>query len=234
MTDRSTWTCSENEAKVGTVKHCRNLKTGIDNFQIVPKLGAEHVAAFVRINGPIIDTILFQQGSRSPDNRSVWQANSSSCKAGDYTAAVHIYLQDAHPEAVLRNASCFDPLFDAPFAFAWTEAAAASPCTSVWHWADRRNADDLSRYRNETRPDYAAAYAGLRSAVPAFDFAANGGARRRGLVCVFGDSQMRNLVNSIGGLVDPANCDPDAAQLLKRNCQVRLGPEAPGRTRVCV
>ena len=150
--------------------HCRDIEHGVGYFHILPNRSLHHVGAFVRINGPTIDTISFQRSR----GHSAWIANYSACTPGNYSASVHIYLQDHDPEAVLRRESCVDPALDTPTMFHWAETGTgSSTCPSVWSWADQSNAHELSQFRMPVRPDYVAAYAGLRSPVAAFNFTAH-------------------------------------------------------------
>jgi hypothetical protein len=218
--DQYSGICSRDQIKENTLKYCR-YDNGVGTFEIISNISVNHVGAIVRINGPIIDTILFRPSKTAQPNVTLsrWVAKFTACKKGNYSGAVHIYLQDSGPEFVMQGKSCMDPLFTQPFMFTWTEATNTPACPHLWYWSDETNASDLSRYRNETRKDYAAAYSALRSTVEEFDFAAPRRAGK-GAICLFGDSQMRNALNSIGRVAGIPSCNPEDAQKRKRNCNV--------------
>jgi hypothetical protein len=187
----------------------------------VPNSTIQHVAAIVRINGPIIDTMLFKLSPSSRSNASVWISNYSACVPGQYTAALHIYLQDDGPLSVMLGKSCFDPTFETPFMFSWTEQKAKIPCTRLWYWSKNSSSSALSRYKPGKALHNRTAFAGLRSTVPHFPFSAGGAdGRPAGLVCLFGDSQLRNLFNGVGRRMDAGSCDLEAMQRIAGFCQV--------------
>ena len=205
-----------------TVLHCRMhaaSQEGHGYFQIRANSTTLHVAAFVRINGPTIDTILFEP----QDNESVWKASYCTHLQGNYSAAVYIYLRSSSPEDILIPGSgvCVDPLFHKPFTFLWSAPdTTESQCSTLWYWDSNATdaSNDLSKYKCPPRDDYTTAYSGLRNRVPEVntsDF------KPSGKVCLFGDSQIRNLLNSIGGLLDPMSCFPLLQQIVYRgDCDV--------------
>jgi hypothetical protein len=205
-----------------TVLHCRMHTAGQEGhgyFQIRANSTIQHIAAFVRINGPTIDTILFEP----QDNESVWKANYCTHLQGNYSAAVYIYLRSSSPEDILIPGSgvCVDPLFHKPFTFLWSAPdITESQCPTLWYWESNATdaSNDLSKYKCPPRDDYTTAYSGLRNRAPEVntsDF------KPSGKVCLFGDSQIRNLLNSIGGLLDPLSCFPLLQQIVYRgDCDV--------------
>jgi hypothetical protein len=202
--------------------HCKNFN-GRGYFQIVPNSTIKHVAAIVRINGPIIDTMLFKLSPAPCSNVSIWISNYSSCVPGNYTAAVHIYLQDDASISVMLGNSCLDPFFESPFMFAWTEPAptASMRCPHLWYWSNGSSNSALSRYNPGKALHNHSTFAGLRSTIPDFPFSADGvDGRRGGLVCLFGDSHMRNLLNGVGMRMNSSACDLEAMQRIHRPCQV--------------
>jgi hypothetical protein len=220
MVDGREWECDRDEIFYSVVRHCRNVG-GRGFFQIVPNNTVRHVAAIVRINGPIIDTILFKLSPVPRFNASVWISNYSACVPGNYTAAVHIYLQDDGPLSVMLGTSCLDPLFETPFTFAWTEQTGRIPCHRLWYWASNANSSALSRYKPGKALHNRTVLAGLRSTVPHFPFSADGAdGRPAGLVCLFGDSQLRNLLNGVGRRMDAGACDLEAMQRIAGFCKV--------------
>jgi len=220
LVDAAEWECDRDTIRYSTVKHCKSVHGG-GFFQIVTKSTIQHVAAIVRINGPIIDTMLFKLSPAPRSNESIWISNYSSCVPGNYTAAVHIYLQDDDPLSVMLGKSCLDPLFETPFMFAWAEPTAGMPCSHLWHWSNRSSNSALSRYNPGKALHSRSAFAGLRSTIPDFPFATDGAdGRSDGLVCLFGDSHMRNLFNGVGMRMDLGACDLEAMQRIHRACQV--------------
>jgi hypothetical protein len=215
------WECSHDHAVENTVMHCRKIESKIGFFQIRPNRSIKHVAAFARINGPIIDTILFS--GRIGAKASVWIANYTNCAAGNYSAGIHVYLQDADPEAVLRGESCLDPVFFTPKMFRWRETKNASlKCHSMWSWAKYKNAQGLSKYHLPIRRDFRTAYySGLRNSVPLFNFSTFLTANPEKRVCLFGDSQLRNVLNSIGVQVTPSTCNAVRMQRQRSFCKVQ-------------
>jgi hypothetical protein len=212
--------CGRDKIRFNTVKHCIT-ESGHGFFQIVPNSTIQHVAAIVRINGPIINTMLFKLSSASRSNESVWISNYSSCVPGNYTAAVHIYLQDDGPLSVMLGNSCLDPLFESPFVFTWTERTAGIPCPHLWYWSHGVSNRALSRYNPGKALHNRTALAGLRSTVPHFPFSADGAdGRPAGLVCLFGDSQLRNLLNGVGRRMNASACDLEAMQRVAGSCKV--------------
>jgi hypothetical protein len=205
-----------------TVMHCRmhaDGQEGYGYFQIRANSTIQHIAAFVRINGPTIDTILFEPW----DNRSAWNASYCTHLQGNYSAAVYIYLKSNSPEDILipNSSVCVDPLFYKPYMFLWSALdIKKSQCSNLWYWkSDTANAShELSKYKCPPRGDYATAYSGLKNLVPEIN---TSNFKPSGKVCLFGDSQIRNLFNSIGGLLDPLSCFPLLQQKRSRgDCDV--------------
>ena len=225
MVDGSEWECKRDAVYYSTVKHCKNVN-GHGFFEIVPNSTIQHVAAIVRMNGPIIDTMLFKLSPAPRSNASIWISNYSSCVPGNYTAAVHIYLQDDDPLSVMLGKSCLDPHFESPFMFAWTEPTARMPCPHLWFWINGSSNDALTRYNPGKALHHRSTFAGLRSTIPDFPFSADGvDGRPDGLVCLFGDSHMRNLVNGVGMRMNPRACNMEAMQSQRRPCQVGGGAQ---------
>ena len=213
--NRTAWKCPPDERLEDTIIHCIE-NNGIGYFRILANCLYSHVAAFVRLNGPMVDTSHFEP--EETGNCSAWFTNYSLCRPGNYTAAVYIYLRDQDVESVLRNQSCLDRLFQSPALFSWSlPAPAALRCSGLWLWAGpaTRSSAELSLYRSPARRDYAKAYRGLfpdglrpfpERRAGAWTAAAADGRP----ACLYGDSQTRNLVNSLAARLDPAACKPQA------------------------
>jgi len=189
-------------------------------FQIKAKINIKHIAAFVRINGPVVETIFFDKW----DNGSIWRASYCTHIAGNYSAAVYIYLQSNHPEDILipNSGVCVDPLFYKPFMVLWSELEIKkSQSLNLWYWkSDATNtlSLELSKYRCPSRDDYVTAYySGLGNLVPKVNYP---DLAPSGKVCLCGDSQIRNLL-IFGGLLDPLSCFPPLQQIVYRgDCDV--------------
>jgi hypothetical protein len=199
------------------VRHCRGLH-GNGFFQITSNSSAGHVGAMVRINGPMIDTRIFHQ------NQEGWISNYSTCSLGSFSAAVYIYLVDSGPESVLLGNSCIFPGFNDPFLFYWNETMLGSECSSTWLWdsnIENPNTEELSLIKVPVRADYVSAYSGLSSTLPEMDL--NNLSlylKENKPICMFGDSQMRNLLNSIGGQIHRNTCFPILQQEFRGDCSV--------------
>ena len=63
---------------------------------------SEHIGAFVRVNGPLIDTIFLTWS----DSYLAWVGRYNSCLQGNYSGAVYIYMH-SFPDAVLRSLHVF-------------------------------------------------------------------------------------------------------------------------------
>ena len=228
--NRTSWPCKRDQKAINTiVMHCKQEGKGF--FIVRTKSRArndsgdvqEHTGAFVRLNGPIIDTIMMSWNATI----SAWVSEYSTCKVGNYTGAVYIYMISApDAEAVMRKAACMDPRFNTPFTFHWVETKGhAEPCTMVWSWKDRSAEDaatELSRFSQcPPRQDYTVAFANLQNSIPYIDWTAVEKRRKDNdsrLVCFYGDSQVRNLVNTITAQIDSASCDPIEMQAGRASC----------------
>ena len=129
-------------------------------------------------------------------------------------------------DAVLRSKACLNQLFSAPFMFSWVELAPSTEnCSSVWRWAERYPGDvagELSLISQcPPRADYVQAFSGLQTQIPSVDWAAQEQKRRMNkstLICLYGDSQIRNLMNSITAQIDHQACDPVELQQGRASC----------------
>ena len=129
-------------------------------------------------------------------------------------------------DAVLRSKACLNQLFSAPFMFSWVELAPSTEnCSSVWRWAERYPGDvagELSVISQcPPRADYVQAFSGLQTQIPSVDWAAQEQKRRMNkstLICLYGDSQIRNLMNSITAQIDHQACDPVELQQGRASC----------------
>ena len=202
--------CSSDDLDNNTILHCRDVKTQQGFFRIESSVTAPHLSAFVRINGPTVTTILFHQTEHVSENKSfVWTAYYGGCVCGAYTAAVYILLQDTSDESILRGESCVSSKFETPFIFQWSQDNDSDHCPSIWSWSNSSYGGDLSLYSTNLRGDYKSAYSQLRDNLPEVDFTAIGALAKSQKICMFGDSQMRNLLNSLIVLIDPTNeCAP--------------------------
>ena len=156
-----------------------------------------------------------------------WVGKYNSCLQGNYSGAVYIYMHSIpDAEAVLRSEVCLNQLFLTPFMFTWVELAPSTEnCSSLWWWADRHPGDvagELSLFSPcPPRADYVQAFDKLRTLIPAVDWAAQEQKRRSNqstLICLFGDSQIRNLMNSITAQIDFQACDPIELQQGRASC----------------
>ena len=206
-----------------TVIHCNSGSHGMFMIRLNTSNSSAHIGAFVRVNGPLIDTIFFTWN----DSESAWVARYNSCFEGSYSGAVYIYMHSIpDAEAVLRSEACLHQLFSVPFLFSWVERApSAENCSSLWRWAERTPEDltgELSLFSAcPPREDYVEAFGALQTLIPAIDWAAQEQQRRANkstLICLFGDSQIRNLMNSITAQIDPQACDPVELQLGRASC----------------
>jgi len=224
--DNETETSDACECQTATsisVIHCNSGGHGKFLIRSNTSSLSEHIGAFVRVNGPLIDTIFFTWS----DSDLAWVASYSSCLQGSYSGAVYIYMQSfPDAEAVLRSEACLHRLFTIPFIFSWVERApSADNCSSLWRWAERQP-QDIAQELNlfspcPPRDDYIQAFGGLKTLVPPVDWAAQEQRRRANtsaLICLFGDSQVRNLMNSITAQIDPQACDPIELQLGRASC----------------
>jgi hypothetical protein len=206
--------CNPIDSFNNTIMHCRDF-SGKGFFQIQSNSSVGHVGAFMRLNGPMIDTVLFEPVGQN--GRVVWRSNYSICRAGNYSGAIYIYLSDTTPETILLT-GCLDSSFDKPIVFNWIEESASTYCSSIWYWNNNTYDDELSLYRVPVRSDYVSAYTGLRNTLPSFEFSDL--KQQNGDICMYGDSQMRNLLNSIGGQVNQNTCFPLLQQEYKGDCEV--------------
>jgi len=208
--------CNPINSLNNTIMHCRDF-SGKGYFQIQSNSSVGHVGAFSRLNGPMIDTVLFEPVEQ--DGHIVWRSNYSICRAGNYSGAIYIYLSDTTPETILvTGSSCLDPSFYTPAVFNWIEESVSTNCSSVWYWNNNTHDDELSLYRVPVRADYISAYTGLRNTLPSFNFSDL--KQQKGDICMYGDSQMRNLLNAIGGQVNQDTCFPLLQQAFKGDCEV--------------
>ena len=184
--------------------------------------GSDYVGAFVRIAGLEIDTVLF---AREPADNA-WRARYRLCSVGNYSAAVYIYMRARTPEAVLVDRTVCARSIDAPVrTFTWFHNySCGGNNISSWRWHQQPAEEEngLARYIVPARPDYALAYADLRRHDPLgpADLAALVRLVQKERVCLYGDSQMRNLLNSIGGQLLPQTCFPLLQQKYKGDCDV--------------
>ena len=110
--------------------------------------------------------------------------------------------------------------------FSWVELAPSTKnCSNLWLWAERRPGDiagELSLFSPcPPRQDYVEAFSALETLIPAVDWAAQEQKRRTNkstLICLFGDSQIRNLLNSITAQIEPQACDQVELQLGQAIC----------------
>jgi hypothetical protein len=212
--------------------HCRFQHHGRGFILLKPKLNVSNVQAFLRLNGPMTDTVLFKKTHSRVNhddqtkNTSIWVAKYSLCKAGDYTGAVHVYLQDSDTsphadEQFLQGSSCINSNgLDSPAIFRWTQNAVSRACSGVWFWKGSLSSPDLHElavYRSPVRPDYTTAYSALECSLSQGALPANWTSKT--VICMYGDSQIRNLHNSLCGMLFPDTCLPDFVQRFKGLCQ---------------
>ena len=153
----------------------------------------------------------------------VWRANYELSIPGSYTAAVHTLLQDASEESILLGQSCVDQNFEDPIIFEWTQYSATENFENTWKWANESQENytsvkyqsidiftaELSTYKTKLRSDYAIPYSYLKDNVPYVHFHELGNHVKTSKICMFGDSQMRTLLNSVIVRVDKsASCLP--------------------------
>ena len=223
--NRTVYPCQSSQISANStiVIHCNSGSHGMFMIRLNTSNPSAHIGAFVRVNGPLIDTIFFTWN----DSESAWIARYNSCLQGSYSSAVYIYMHSIpDAEAVLRSEACLHQLFYAPFLFSWLEhAPSAQNCPSLWRWAERKPEDvagELSLFSPcPPREDYVEAFGALQTLIPAIDWAAQEQQRRANkstLICLFGDSQIRNLMNSITAQIDPQACDPVELQLGRASC----------------
>ena len=65
-----------------------------------------HASAFVRVSGPVVNTIFFQKTWWQPGDCQVWAAPYQECGSGSYIARVHTLLLDTDPWSVWQGQSC--------------------------------------------------------------------------------------------------------------------------------
>jgi hypothetical protein len=197
--------CTDHVA--GLVKHCSTSHFHL--FEIFPN--SRHIEAFLRINGPNLDTKIFQRSSR---NTSIWASQFNACHLGFHTASVYIYLQDTDENDVVEGRSC--PELKDPVTISWNSSARTAVCEALWSWSKNNVAFEFSRYLSHPiRKDYVSSFSALTSSVPVTNLS---DLVLPDLVCLFGDSQMRNLYNSIlKQLGHP--CDAEKQQQSKGECK---------------
>jgi hypothetical protein len=189
---------------------------------------ADHAAAMVRISGSMVDTLIFHRQPFEPIGpfKSMWSANFSCLIPGVYAANVYTLLEDSSPDDFLSLKSCIRPHFlEQPVHFEWTVglSATAEECnnraTRLRWRITGKPPEDISRimlrfpYAHnitlDARPNWIddnmpeIALPGLEDYV----------------LCFIGDSQTRNLVNSIANLLGNEGCDALEAQGTKSACQ---------------
>jgi hypothetical protein len=94
-----------------------------------------------------------------------------------------------------------------------------------WYWSDLGNTSAFSHYTKVQAAPYCSNDPALRSKILPFNFTKQHH-ERRGLISLFGDSQMRNPLNSIGKLAQPATYNPSSAlpRPSRRGHRPRLRP----------
>ena len=118
-TNRNVYPCQVSAISTSVI-HCNSGGHGKFLIRSNTSSLSEHIGAFVRVNGPLIDTIFFTWS----DSDLAWVARYNSCLHGSYSGAVYIYMQSfPDAEAVLRSEACLHQLFAAPFLFSWIERA---------------------------------------------------------------------------------------------------------------
>ena len=180
--NRSLRRCKSSEISQNstTVFHCHSeghgkfiIRNNASFLSRLPQASAEYIGAFVRVNGPMIDTIFLTWS----ESEFGWVGMYKSCLQGNYSGAVYIYMRSfSDAEAVLRSEACLSELFFTPFLFFWAELAPSTEdCSSVWRWAERYpgdNASELSLFSPcPPRGDYVQAFSALRTLIPAVDWA---------------------------------------------------------------
>eukprot|EP00291_Cryptomonas_curvata_P009402 CAMPEP_0172202070 /NCGR_PEP_ID=MMETSP1050-20130122/30409_1 /TAXON_ID=233186 /ORGANISM="Cryptomonas curvata, Strain CCAP979/52" /LENGTH=437 /DNA_ID=CAMNT_0012879903 /DNA_START=128 /DNA_END=1442 /DNA_ORIENTATION=+ len=200
-----------------TIMHCRDF-SGKGYFQIQSNSSVGHVGAFSRLNGPMIDTVLFepveQDGHMFGDQITVYVGLET-------TAERSIFISQTQP---LKPFLSRDPLvwirrftpqlFSTGLRNLYRLIAPVFGTGITIHTHD----DELSLYQVPVHADYISAYTGLCNTLPRFEFSDLKQQKRD--ICMYGDSQMRNLLNSIGGQVNQDTCFPLLQQEYKGDCEV--------------
>ena len=226
--------CDPRDIRPGAVMHCMTGQ-GKGYFEVQPDPGIDHLGGFVRINGGVIDTSVFQPRYHHEDGptkkRVSWRSSYSICRPGNYSGAVYVYTQGRGAENILTNTnSCLvNKYLEHPALFFWEESSFATRCSSLWYWDGESransNSSDLSVINQFARRNYSLIYSDLRTSLPVFDFARNntltGNQTHEATtkdVCLFGDSHTRHLHNSIASKLGqglPCN------RLGKQKCNAR-------------
>jgi hypothetical protein len=226
--------CDPHDIRPGAVMHCMTGQ-GQGYFEVQPEPGMDHLGGFVRINGGVVDTRIFQpryHHENSPTTKKgvSWRSSYSICRSGNYSGAVYVYIQGRGAESILiNNKSCLiNNYLERPALFFWEERSFAPRCSSLWYWdggsVASSNSSDLSVINQVARRNYSLSYSDLRISLPDFDFARNtlaGNQTHEATtkdICLFGDSQTRHLHNSIASKLShgwPCN------RLGKQKCNAR-------------
>ena len=218
---RESVTCEfrQNFVDRNEVIHVRDYVSGTGSFHIRPHHGINHISAFVRLNGPVVDTIHFVQDY----DHNTWTAHYTACEDGVYTAAIYTVLQDESEDAVFQGVSCMGPQFEHPVLFEWVENRGRLQCTTIWYWEGNlsrefptRNHGVISRYVSNLASDYEKQFEDLKFKLP--EVAVSRLFPKNAMVCLFGDSHIRQMYNIIISMLDPANCSPIELQNTHSTC----------------
>lgn len=209
-----------NNTKYTGILHEFSILTGSGKFIFLSRVNVSVLGAFVRFNGPrSVDTILFK------NYNNVWIANYSTCnELGGYRAAAYMYMFETTGLSIFDKEICVNTsLFALPAYFFWNVTKSMScPSSALWFWSDvSLFRDELFVYKVPTRIDYHSAYNTLSSVLPAVNFSYVNKILQSGYdVCFVGDSQIRNLVNSLGYQLYPDNCFAHDLQQVKGVCSI--------------
>jgi hypothetical protein len=204
------------------VMHCSSERA----FYVRDSTQGSFLGTFVRMtSSTAIDTFFLYWNS----SISSWTGTySQGCFTGsNLHAAVYIYMRSPSRESILERKSCLSPSFFSPFVFKWGNDEPEKQCSdTAWTWnvTDSSNLNELSFFSAcPPRADYITAYQGLRVYIPSIHWPEKESMRRKSdprSVCFYGDSQMRNLMNTILWLIDEKSCDPIEMQAGRASCSM--------------
>jgi len=126
--------CSSHEI----VMRCPSVHSGIGGTFVMRPQQA-HLSAFVRVSGPVVDTIFFQKTWWEQSDCQVWTAPYMECGSGSYVARVHTLLLDADPWSVWQGRSCLLRNYsEDALLFSWRSGLNShleNPhCHNLYHW----------------------------------------------------------------------------------------------------
>jgi hypothetical protein len=191
---------------------------------------APHAAAVARISGSTIDSPVFQLHSEEiAESSSIWYANFSCLEPSAYTANVYILIEDSGINDFLSLNSCITPDFlDHPSYFEWNVGSTStnhdqckimSSTDPRWHIIGeppstihqiRMNIPYSKQVTLEKHTQW------IEDGIPATTPPGFGISDH--VACLIGDSQTRNLVNSIVDFLGYGNCNVVEAQNTKTAC----------------